>query len=420
MPFDLFAKIQPFAIALALGLLIGIERERAHPPGQQPLGLRTFILFGLLGALAARLTEPLVSVAITVVVGAVVIAGYIRSSKPSGKHPDIGFTTEVAAIVTYGLGYLAYYEPLITLIIGVAVLVVLLARTRLHQFSRKQVRPRELQAAATILVIGLCILPFIPNKAIDPWKLFNFHRLGILALALALIQFMAYVGIRVFGTTKGLLLSGFLSGFVSSTAATATLSQQAKGQQSMQWSEAAAIVLSTVAMFIQLQIITFIIDPLLLKFTAIPFVISGLIAAIIALAIGRYKKGNSALPAPKNPLALSKVLRMAVFLFSIFIIVSFAQHFLGPKETGVVVFLSGLVEMQGIMLSMATLHSTATISAIQALDYLSIAIIASFISKFVLVWSIARGRFALVVSLLLTLMLAIYCVSWWATVAFLF
>src|SRR5205085_267189 len=106
---------------------------------------RTFVLLSLLGSLAARLNEPLISLSISVFVGAVVIAGYVRSPKKHHKVPDIGITTEVAAVVVYALGYLAYFEALVALIVGVIVLVVLLARTRLHEFSRSQLRPEELQ-----------------------------------------------------------------------------------------------------------------------------------------------------------------------------------------------------------------------------------------------------------------------------------
>ncbi len=113
----LIVQLQPFAIALAIGLIIGIERERSHPPGQQPLGSRTFVLFSLMGALAARLAEPVISVALTIFVGGVVIAGYWRSSRHTETEKDIGFTTEVAAVLTYGLGYLAHREVLLPLLL---------------------------------------------------------------------------------------------------------------------------------------------------------------------------------------------------------------------------------------------------------------------------------------------------------------
>lgn len=270
MGLDVIDKLQPFAIALAIGLLIGIERERSHPPGYQALGLRTFVLLSLLGAMAARLANPWIAVSITFFVGAAVIAGYLRSSRKQIKHPDVGITTEVAAVVTYALGFLAFTEPFITLLLGVIVLIVLMARTRLHKFSRTQLRPQELQATAILLVLALGILPFLPDKTIDPWNLFNPLRFGLLVLIIALLQFAAYAGIRMFGASKGILLSGFLAGFVSSTAATATLSQQAKKRKTPTLPTATALILATVAMFLEILVVITIISPHLLIMAGYP------------------------------------------------------------------------------------------------------------------------------------------------------
>jgi uncharacterized membrane protein YhiD involved in acid resistance len=50
-----FDKIHPFLISLVISLIVGIERERSHPRGSQAIGVRTFMLLGLSGTLAAFL-----------------------------------------------------------------------------------------------------------------------------------------------------------------------------------------------------------------------------------------------------------------------------------------------------------------------------------------------------------------------------
>ena len=45
----------PFVYALAIGLLIGFERERSDPPSRRLAGSRSFALVGLVGAAAAFL-----------------------------------------------------------------------------------------------------------------------------------------------------------------------------------------------------------------------------------------------------------------------------------------------------------------------------------------------------------------------------
>lgn len=412
MGIELIAKLQPFAIALALGMLIGIERERSHPPGYQALGLRTFILVSLLGAMAAQIGEIWVTVCLTIFIGAIVVAGYLRSSRRDLKRVDIGITTEVAAMVTYAIGYMTTFEPFIALLMGVIVLLVLMGRTRLHEFSRKQLRPEELRATAILLVLAIGILPFLPNKTIDPWNLFNPLQFGSLVLIIALLQFVAYAGIRIFGATKGILLSGFLAGFVSSTAATATLSHQTRKKAIPSLSASAGIILATVAMFLELILIVFIIAPKLLYAASLPILTAGSVFTLIALGIGKYSPSDNIYPVPKNPLSILSAIRLAAFLALMLIIVTIAERTLGHVGAKFVIFITGLVEIHGVILAIATLFHQGQLSAIEAINDIGIAITASFVSKMIIIWGVTRGRFAIMTSVLLIAMLLTFCMTW--------
>ncbi len=87
-----------------------------------------------------------------------------------------------------------------------------MARTKLHIFSRRQLKPKELEASAVLLVVGIVIIPFLPNHTIDPLGFFNPQRFGLLILVILLLQFFAYLSIRVLGQSLGILLLGFLAG----------------------------------------------------------------------------------------------------------------------------------------------------------------------------------------------------------------
>jgi uncharacterized membrane protein (DUF4010 family) len=412
MPIDLITKIQPFVIAIALGLLIGIERERSHPPGLQAIGLRSFVLLSLLGALAAYIKDPYFTVGITFFVAAVIIAGYLRSSHREKKHPDIGVTTEVGGIVTYTLGYLAYQEPFIALMLGVAVLLILMGRTRLHDFSRKDLHPEEVRAAVVLLILGIGIIPFLPNQLIDPWHVFNPRHFGALVLVILLLQFSAYVGIRLFGNTKGVILSGFLAGFVSSTTATVNLTRAVKNKVTPYLVAASAIILATVGMYLQILMIVFIASPQLLQFIAGAFLVSIIASALIALGIAKFSIVEDHYPVPKNPLSLKAAIELAAFLAGMLIIVTLSERWLGTIGSQVVVFLGGLVGIQGVILAIASLYHQGTLSAIQSMNNIGIAVLASFISKFVIIWTVLRPRHAIIITLLLLLMVIIFIICW--------
>ena len=107
-----------FAVALGLGLLIGLKRERSkgEGPTRGPAGIRTFALASLLGAIAIYLGQiPL----LMVMVGGVALltaTSYLR-----GRADDPGLTTEVALLAAPLLGGIAMSDPLLASGLGVAV-----------------------------------------------------------------------------------------------------------------------------------------------------------------------------------------------------------------------------------------------------------------------------------------------------------
>lgn len=90
-----------FAVALGVGMLIGLERERSqhNEPASLPAGIRTFALTSLLGALASVTGSPLVIAAFGGIVGVLAALSYRQLA-----DRDPGLTTEIALIVTYLLG----------------------------------------------------------------------------------------------------------------------------------------------------------------------------------------------------------------------------------------------------------------------------------------------------------------------------
>lgn len=408
----LISSLQPFATALAIGLVIGIERESSHPPGQQPLGSRTFVLFSLLGALAARLKDPIIGVALSIFVGAVVIAGYLRSSKNTETEHDIGFTTEVAAVLTYGLGFLANTEAFLAIIIGVITLVVLSARKQIHIFSRDKLKPKELQASVVLLVLSTVVIPFLPNDPIDAWGFFNPQHFGILIFIILVLQFAAYLSIRILGPSLGILLLGFLGGFVSSTSLTATIAKKSKHGEIHPIIGACAVTLACSGMFL-LVLIILLVTSFLLAIHVIPsLLISGLCAGIFALFLSQFVVESHYIPRTSNPLAIFSALKMAAFLACMLFFVTSVKHLLGPNWLYAATFLAGFIEIRGVTLAIATLHHLKKITTIEGLNLILTAISASFITKAIIISFFGKKRFAIYTGCMLCVMLLITVSIW--------
>lgn len=109
---DAFERL---ALALALGVLIGVERgwhERSEPEGGRVAGVRSFALAGFLGGLwallGATLGELVLAAAFLAFAGAMV-AFRLRAAEIT---KDYGVTTTIAAFITFGLGALAVRGPM--------------------------------------------------------------------------------------------------------------------------------------------------------------------------------------------------------------------------------------------------------------------------------------------------------------------
>lgn len=421
----MFDQVKPFAIALLIGLIIGIEREHSHPEGSQAFGVRTFVLLSLMGALAAYLHEPMLDIIISIFVFGLIIAGYFRTTSKTlksfnaslisknARHKKqsmeymingLGLTTEFSAGAVYCLGYIAFYKEFLALVIAVFVLLILVTRKRLRAFSRHQLKSQEIQAASILLVIGLGILPFLPNRSIDPWNLFNPHVFGMLFLAIALIQFGGYVAIRMIGEKLGLVLTGFFGGLVSSTAIFVTVPKLVRDDASLQYPAIAACLLATTASLAQFLVILYVVSFDLFESLVWPvcaMCLTGILSGIILI---REKHTPVSAVHTLNPLDLKSAARFSSLLAGMIFLVGFTRKYLGLQAFQLLNFLGGLFETHSMTFATANLFANHQLIFLNAKNALGLIILGSLFSKIVLLWLSARNRFALMTTGFLSVM----------------
>jgi uncharacterized membrane protein (DUF4010 family) len=244
--------VRGLALALAIGLIIGIERERrkGRGPTRGPAGIRTFALAGLLGAVAAYVGS---SGAVAVGAGSVAllaIAAYLRTS---GSDP--GITTEVALIVTFFLGVLAMSEPALAAGLGVAVATLLTSRDRLHRFVRDIMTEEELHDLLLFAAAAVIILPLLNDEHIGPWDSINPYEIWRLVVLVMGVSGVGYVALRSLGPRFGLPISGLAGGFISSSATIASMGSTARSRPKTLRAAVAGAVLSTIATIIQMALV---------------------------------------------------------------------------------------------------------------------------------------------------------------------
>lgn len=378
--------------ALGLGLLAGVERERAKGTGPQrgAAGVRTFALLGLAGAIAQLVGQIGIAIAGGFVVLAV-IASYLRT-----RSEDPGLTTEVAMVATFLLGVLAMRDAMLAAGIGVVVVLVLASKSRLHRFTRERLTERELHDGLMLVAAAFVVLPLLPDETIDPWDAINPYRLWLLVVALMSVSSAGYVALRLFGANLGLALAGLAGGLVSSTATIAAMGSRARATPELGSAYASAGLASNVATIGQLAIVLGTLAPPLLARAAVPLLASGATAAIVALAFGwrhwtatHRQRGDDL--AGKRPFEPLHVLAFVAIIASVMLVSAIAKAWLGDSSLPWVLAASGLADVHAAAASAAQLVAAGQVDHALALVAIAAALAANSLSKCVLA-AINGGR----------------------------
>jgi uncharacterized membrane protein (DUF4010 family) len=396
----MFETAKPFLLSLALGLMVGIERERAFSGENRrlPFGARTFALIAVLGTLAAHLGSAGVAVVFAAFVAAIAIAAYVRP--PVDGRYDSGTTTEFAAVLTFGVGWLAQGEPKLAAMIGVVVLSVLWLKPRIHAFAHEGLNDQEVSAALTFLVIALVVLPLLPDRSVDPWGIANPSKLWLLFVLIAGVGFAGYIAVRALGPTRGLATAGFFAGLVSSTAATFSLSRRARAQQEFAGPFATGIVLANVASAIAQVLIVAVADPELFRSAAIllgaPIAVGAIGTAAAVWVLARRDGGvPDATFRLANPLELKPALAMAAAFGVVLAVAAVAGRTFGASGVVVTAAIAGTNDVHAATLAAATLRAAGSIAPREALLAVLLAFVVNMIVKISIV-GIVGGRTLLV------------------------
>ena len=395
----MYETARPFLLALAIGLLIGLERERAHADQKihDPFGSRTFTLLAMIGAVAAYMEAPYVAVVLALFAAGIILAGYFRS--PLGPNATgVGATTEVAAMATFALGYLTRSNAVLAVMLATITMVVLALKPRIHHFARAGMTEKEINAGLSFLVISFVVLPLLPSRYIDPWNLINPSRLWLLFVLMAGISFAGYIAVRLMGAERGVAAAGFFAGFVSSTAATMSLAQKSREGTGAPRSLAVAIVLANVASLTAQAAIVGASSPTLFP-AALPVLMAPILIGALAAWIAVRMHGQEGVTglAFENPLQLKSTAKFALVLGAVLVIASAAAQYFGTAGILATALVVGATDVHAVTLAVATLVTGGNLPVPDAVLAITIALSANMAVKLFLAgWTGGRRLLILV------------------------
>jgi len=368
------------ATALALGLLLGLERERAKGEGaaRGAAGIRTFALATLLGALAVHVAGQGGLMVVLGGVAALASLAYLKS-----RSDDPGLTTEVALVSAPLLGALAMSDLVLASAVGVMVAFILAMKTAVHHFAKRVLTDAETHDLLVFAIATIVIWPQLPDRAIGPYQALNPHSIWLFVLLVLGIGACGHVLTRVLGPRYGLPLAGLASGFVSSTATIGVMAARAAKCPAEMKAAVAGAALSTVATFVQLGLLLAVVSPASLAAMARPLLAGGTIALVYGLAFTiAALRSTGGEPVP-NGRAFSISSACVLALTLCVMLVASAALRAGFGEAGMVLgaALAGLVDTHAAAISVASLVAASKLSALDAVFPILAAMTTNMIAK---------------------------------------
>jgi uncharacterized membrane protein (DUF4010 family) len=383
-----------FTVALAIGLLIGVERERTKGEGplRRAAGIRTFALASLLGAVAMHVGGvPVLALAFAATLLLTALS-YLK-----GSREDPGLTTEIALVLTPLLGALAMADTLVASALAACVAVVLAMKARIHRFVTSVLTDAEVGDGLIFAIATLVIWPLLPDRFMGPFDAINPHKVWLLVVLILAIGAGGHVAMRLLGVRFGLPIAGFASGFVSSLATIGAMAGRSSRDPSALHAAIAGASLSTVATFAQLGVLLFVASPATFLALAWPLAAGGAIAALYGLAF-TFRAAHAGEPEAQAPGRAFSVTTALVLAASMsFMLVAVAALDIRFGDAGVIagLALAGIVDAHSAAVSAASLVVSGQLAAEQAVIPVLAAVSTNASAKIVMALSAGSPAFAL-------------------------
>lgn len=371
---------QPLAIAVALGLLVGLQRESRKTT---IAGLRTFPLITVFGCVMGLLDGgdgwTLTAAGLLVVAAFVVMANMGRWQRGTG---GTGLTTEMSILVMYGVGVLlalGHTGP--SLAVAGATAVLLHWKQRLHGFV-EGLGERDLRAVMNLALVALVILPVLPDRTYGPYDVLNPREIWLMVVLIAGISMAAYVAYRLLGARVGAVLGGILGGLISSTATTVSYARQARERPGAVHTLTLVILIASAVVNVRVLGEIAVVSPGLFRHAVVPVSVLLAVMAVecVALWFLSGRKDEPA-PPPENPTQLKAAIVFGLLYAVILFAVAATREHFGSDALYAVAALSGLTDVDAITLSTANLYEDDRVAGDVAWRVVVIALMSNLVFK---------------------------------------
>ncbi len=355
------ADYRGMALALALGLLIGVQRGwvlRSRTAGTRFAGIRTFALLGLAGGLAGYLQDQAQATAAVLLAATagLVLLGYYRATEHTKRTSG---TAALVALLTVACGYLAGLgQEMLATIIGVIMVALLSMRRQLHGWVTS-LNEAEMIAISRFALIALVILPLLPSGPYGPFGAWNPRQLWLVVVLVCGFSFAGYVASRRLGASRGTIATAAAGATVSSTAVTAALAARLRDGDGDPAILGAGIAAASVVMFLRVMVLVGAIAAFALP-TFMTLMIPGLLASVagtvwLLARVDKTAETTAQQADLRNPFDLKPALLLMALVMALSVASRWVLERYGDAGLATVLALSGVVDVDSAIITMGGL-----------------------------------------------------------------
>lgn len=344
-----------FLIALALGFLVGLERESSKSKSKKVIlgGIRTYPIISMLGFGCAWLFQ--LGVNFILPVGLISITALsIVSYYTKVQSEKFGATSEITALLTFIVGALALLVDIwASMALGIINTVLLSEKANLEDFVDNTDRA-EFLAVIKFLLVTLIILPILPDQNFTKFEL-NPSNVWKVVIVVSTIGFIGYFLAKRFGNKFGLWLSGLLGGIVSSTAVTVAYGRIAQKKLSIAGSALRGAIIASSMMYARILVLILIINPTLVSASWWKYIILVLAGVTLSLynsqSVSATEKSEKEIQNLQNPFEIKPAVVFAVLFVLLSVISKLVVEYFGEQGLLSLATIVGLTDITPFILS---------------------------------------------------------------------
>ena len=356
---DLFRQL---GISLALGLLVGLQRERAD---SRLAGFRTFALVTLLGTICAMLSKSsggwILAGGFLGITACIVIGNQVRSA---AGDPGTGLTSEIAMLLMYSVGAsLALLPEIVGVAVGAGVAVLLQFKPELHGIARR-LSDGDTKAIMRFVLLAFIVLPVLPDRPYGPFDVLNPHDIWKMVVLIVGISLGGYIVYKFFGEQAGVVVGGILGGTISSTATAVSYARRVKESPGSELLAALVICIASTIVYIRVLIELSVVAPRFVPVAGPRIAVLFFVSVLVCVGLWLKVRGQkSEMPEQENPSELKPALVFGLLYAAVLFGVAAAKHYFGNQGLFLLAGISGLTDMDAITLSTGRLVAQGSLEA---------------------------------------------------------